>query len=286
MSDVAGEGQRGQLGAEVPTHGDGKQPGRGPHVRLRPFDWAPLVERGFFQGMITAYVGAGLGLILFDSRGLDVPNWLLIDVPLSLLCALLAFARVWKTIREENETSTQWDDIDQSGYHRVLDRIFEIPYVFSITVLPFAAIAPQAFMLTLGLFYLTDNFYNAYLARGAAGVSSRETGYWASLLTGLRRSLWLKAADTRAGDDNLMVDYFRARSHYNSTFMAVLVVTLVATTLFKLSGLDALAWSSGLVGLGAVLVAEVFVEPRRNLPDELWPEDDPRADAPPESSEA
>jgi hypothetical protein len=279
VSEEAAEGRPDHAGTATPSLPEPTQTGRAPKVRLTPFDWAPLVERGFFHGMVTAYVGAGLGLILFDSSGMRAPSWLLIDVPLSILCALLAFARVWKTIREENETSTQWDDIDLTGYHRVLDRVFEIPYVFSIAVLPFSAIAPQLFMVTLALFYLTDNFYNAYLARGAAGVSSRETGYWASLATALRRSAWLRASDTRNGDDNLMVDFFRTRSHYNSAFLVVLAFTFVPATLFKFGGLDALAWSISFVGLSVIFVTEVFAEPRRNLPDELWPEGDQPAEA-------
>ena len=251
----------------------GSSPVRAGKVRLRSFDWGPLVERGFFQGMITAYVGAGLGLILFDAQGMSAPNWLLVDVPLSLLCAALAFARVWKTIREENETSAQWDDIEQTGDDRAVDRFFEIPYLFALTVLPFSTIAPQAFMLTLAMFYFTDNFYNAGLARGAAELRSSGRTYSAALATGLRRAAVLLPRDMRDGDDNAMVRFFVTRSRYNTAFMVVLLVGAGVTSTLKIAGLDSQAWLFAILALGTVLFTELVVEPRRNIPDELWPED-------------
>jgi hypothetical protein len=274
VADRSAAVEPGQSGEQISAATTLRAAGR---LTLSEFDWAGLVEKGFFQGMITGYVGAGLGLILFESQGLVAPGWLLIDVGLSVLCAVLAFARVWKTIREEHETSQQWDAISQSPNERVLDRVFEIPYLFSILVLPFAAIAPQAFMLTLIVFYFSDNFYNAGLARGAAArvvqVADDSPRYVRALVTGVRRSIWLSQADTANTANDPMVAYFVKRSRFNTFFMTLLAAALVLVTWFKLSGLSELAGYVSVASLTLVLVMELFVEPLRNVDSRVWGEE-------------
>jgi ribosomal protein S18 acetylase RimI-like enzyme len=262
------------------------RPRERPRMGLTPFDWAPLVRRGFFQGLITAYVGAGLGLILFETQGMRATSLVLVDVWLSVFCAVIAFVRVWKSIREEGETADQWDDVIQSKFDRVLDRIFEIPYLFTITVLPFAAIAPQAFIAMLAVFYFVDNHYNADLARGAAGLmrgdssgrAARQLSPWQTAVAYARaiaaaagRSfLLIRRTALRHGRDTVMVDFFVRRSRINSALMAVLGVAFLLSLFFMAAAQRSLATDVCFAALALALVTELFIEPLRNLPDDVW----------------
>jgi hypothetical protein len=237
--------------------------GEGP--RLKPFNWTGLAEDGFFRNMITAYAGAGLGLILFDSRGMDAPGWLIVNVPISILCAVVAFTRVWKTIREENETGPQWDGITLTGSDRAVDRFFEIPYLFALNVLPFSVILPQFFMGMLFLFYITDNFYNALLARGAAGLADDPQSYPVALVRGVIRGIGITPGDLPRGKRNRMANYFLLRSRYNTFFILLLFIGLIATFVFDSAAL--------LIASAALLIVEfveLVVEPHRNVSDDLW----------------
>lgn len=111
--------------------------------------------------------------------------------------AALAYARVWKTRREEKETSPVWNGVEKAessgvgaGQKAVFDRIFEIPYVLSLFVLPVSAISVQTFSLALIVFYVCDNFYNVQLAQ-EVGASNR----WSGSLNRLRG--WLARAVER-----------------------------------------------------------------------------------------
>lgn len=259
---------------------------------LQVFDWTGLVKGHFFEGMLTGMVGAVIGLVGFESRVIEQPNWLLIDLPLSALCFFLAFTRIWKTIREEHETCPPWDFVSDTTDEnwKVLDRVFEIPYLFSITIMPFAVLSPQLFLATLVVFYLTDNFYNAALARGIAERRSgsshtpgqTESSYPAAMGTALLQSLWLskpRAADAPVADDKgmatKMIKYFHARSRYGSAFILLTSISVIAVTWLMLQGsLDAaraLTW----VTLVGIVFVELVVEPLRNrdMPFEPGPDE-------------
>jgi hypothetical protein len=236
-------------------------------VVLREFDWSGLAKGSLFTGQLAGIVGTIVGLSALS--GQNLPPWLLVDPWLSAACVVLAFTRVWKTSREEQETMHVWErashgDQDQA----VLDRVVEIPYVFLVLALPLTATLPQVFMLTLLLFYFFDNYYNAALARIVAGVGEAKPppsrSYARQLVNALLRSLWLGAGDLgEAGNDGLP-KYFRTRSRYNSVFIAILFLGLVAITWLKVGGWPELAWAATLVVLVSILLSEWLVEPQRN----------------------
>jgi hypothetical protein len=229
---------------------------------LREFDWSGLAKGSLFTGQLAGIVGTIVGLSALS--GQNLPPWLLVDPWLSAACVVLAFTRVWKTSREEQETMHVWEraghaDQDQA----VLDRVVEIPYVFLVLALPLTATLPQVFMLTLLLFYVFDNYYNAALARIAAGTeSSPHRSYVRQLVTALRRSLWLGDLGERSNER--MPTYFWTRSRYNSRFIAILVLALVVVTGLKLGGRPELAWAGALIVLVTIFLSEWLVEPRRN----------------------
>lgn len=234
---------------------------------LREFDWSGLAKGSLFTGQLAGIVGTIVGLSALS--GQNLPPWLLVDPWLSAACVVLAFARVWKTSREEQETMHMWErashaDNDQA----VLDRVVEIPYVFLVLALPLTATLPQVFMLTLLLFYVFDNYYNAALARIAAGIAEAESSahrsYPRQLVTALRRSLWLRSGELGERANDQGPAYFRTRSRYNSTFIAILGLGLAIITGLKVGGPQDLAWGIALLVLVTVLLSEWLVEPLRN----------------------
>jgi hypothetical protein len=232
---------------------------------LREFDWSGLAKGSLFTGQLAGIVGTIVGLSALS--GQDLPPWLLVDPWLSAACVVLAFTRVWKTSREEQETMHVWEQASHGDKDQaVLDRVVEIPYVFLVLALPLTATLPQVFMLTLFLFYLFDNYYNAALARIAAGVregdSSSPRSYPGQLARALRRSLWL--GDLGKRSNKRMPTYFRTRSRYNSSFIAIIGLTLVVVTGLKLGGRPELAWAATLIVLVTIFLSEWLVEPRRN----------------------
>jgi hypothetical protein len=234
---------------------------------LREFDWSGLAKGSLFTGQLAGIVGTIVGLSALS--GQNLPPWLLVDPWLSAACVVLAFTRVWKTSREEQETMHVWERASHSDKDQaVLDRVVEIPYVFLVLALPLTATLPQVFMLTLLLFYLFDNYYNAALARitarAAEAGSSAHRSYAGQLVMALRRSLWLGAGDLGDGANDGLPKYFRTRSRYNSVFIAILFLGLVAATWLKVGGWPEFAWVTTLVVLVSVLLSEWLVEPRRN----------------------
>jgi hypothetical protein len=205
----------------------------------------------------------------------------------SALCLFLAYLRIWKTVREEHETAGLWDDIAGSDdmTEDVIDRVFEFPYLFAITILPFATALPQAFMVTLLLFYFSDNFYNSAMTLGVEryGRKANATGsvpsipswprYLWALARAAVRSVWMTSAFRRASDRDAsagarqrLLDYLHARFRYNVFFMLVLLVALVVVTALK-AGL-AMAVDPAIVAAAAFLLItllELVAEPRRNF---------------------
>jgi hypothetical protein len=264
---------------------------------LREFNWSGFVEKGIFENILLAVVGAGLGSILIQTLPGPLPNWLFLNLPLSGFCLALAFLRVWKTVREEHESSTLWDEITRSDDPNddILDRVFEIPYLFTLTVLPFTTIVPQIFVVTLLVFYFTDNYYNSALVRGVArggpsAAPAPDAGpvaeasssspdapsattkdfppYLAALGMAILRSAWMPEPH-RTGDANRdrLIRYFMTRSRYDSLFMLVLVLAFVAATVMTAGMMTALLDAAWLMAAAVIAIAiiELVVEPRRNL---------------------
>jgi hypothetical protein len=273
------------------------------NVHLRQFDWAGFVKAGTFENLALGVVGTGFfALVLLDSR-IRLPDWMVVDVRVSAVCVVLGYLRVWKTAREEKETADLWASTDKTSdpYDSVVNRVFEFPYVFSISLLPLMAPLPQLFMLVLAVFYLVDNYYNSAMARGLSGAS-RDDGVTgtpaADGMAGERLAGRLKAAaPTKPAARNTWLDYVRAltqamirtvripsaqggsrdaddlaryiwtRFRYNRGLAALLVIAVVWTVL-SLAWAVALPLSAGTVAFGAVfavLVVEALVEPHRNL---------------------
>jgi hypothetical protein len=234
---------------------------------LREFDWSGLVRDHFFTSQLAGIVGTIVGLSALSGQAL--PAGLLVDPSVSLVCIVLAFTRVWKSNREEQETMHLWEQASAGDQdQRLLDRVVEIPYVFLVLALPLTASLPQVFMATLFGFYLFDNHYNAALARIAGRASNpTSTGtpsYARLLITALRRSLLLGDVVPADATRSQMVGYFRTRSRYNSLFMAVLVAAFGIVTMLKLNGSATAAWAVAMVALLAIFLAEWLIEPLRN----------------------
>jgi len=219
-------------------------------LELREFDWSELVALHFFENIFFGGVGTVAGLVLFQTSTISPPSGVLISWPVSGLCVFLAYLRIWKSIREEHETSALWEEAVQNGrYTGVLDRIVEVPYVLCLMVLPFAAIGPQLFMLTLLVFYLTDNYYNLALAQIVA-VAAPVT----------------PATGTDAEEEQQdLSGYFSWRIRLNWLFAVLLVLSCAVVTWRTLdaSGGDAPLWA--FAALGLITAIEWVVEPFRNV---------------------
>lgn len=238
-----------------------------PQPSLQEFDWTGLVQGHFFESMLVGIVGTVVALVTIQREGVIFHQLVIIDPFLSALCVLLAFTRVWKTVREEHETCPIWDSVtaENDDNAAILDRVFEVPYLFSILLLPLAAVAPQLFMFILFVFYASDNFYNAGLALGdQANSSPGEQSYRQALWTAIKRITWLKTDGAEGDSRDRMVEYFRRRSHYDSRLMGILLLTIVAVTVLRGIGWFEAAWLSATMVLTSILMFELFIEPRRN----------------------
>jgi GNAT superfamily N-acetyltransferase len=255
-------------------------------LRLSLFDWAGFVDRGFFLTMASGAVATGLVLTQPES----LPAWMISSTPLLFLSLVFAFTRVWKTAREEGETTNLWEQFGEvvsprgGGMEHVRDVVFEIPYLFSIAFLPVSVVSLQTFAVTLLVFYLSDNYYNLALARGVGGDNS--IGPFAALR-------WLKRLGTAIGrrlpgaphsflmllgaalessystvvpqpnsiDRLVLVRFFGRRARLD-TIAIWLLVTVLAFAMF---GPRELAAGIGFVAVATLFVMELLVEPFRVL---------------------
>ena len=103
-------------------------------LRLSLFDWAGFVQNGFFLTTVSGAVATGFALAEPES----LPAWTIRSTPLLFVSLAVAFTRVWKTAREERETTALWEQFGEAvsprggGMKHVMDAVFEIPYLFSI----------------------------------------------------------------------------------------------------------------------------------------------------------
>jgi len=160
-----------QAGAENRVD-QGSGASEGP-LRLVPFDWVGFIKEGaLLVNLVGGVVAIGLGALG------SLPPWMIRSDRLLFLSLAFAFTRVWKTVREEFETTSLWEMVGQavsprgSGLAEAKDAVFEIPYLFSIVFLPAAAVSLQTFALCLVVFYVADNFYNLAIVRGIAKSES------------------------------------------------------------------------------------------------------------------
>jgi hypothetical protein len=253
-------------------------------VQLREFDWSGLVKARTFESFAFGIASTGIGLILLQAST-TLPGWVLVHVGVSAACVFLGYLRAWKTAREEHETMDLWAAIDKSSDPNdvIVNRVFEFPYLFFISVLPFTSPLPQLFMVVLLCFYLVDNHYNSALARGIAGLTMGGTpadslparpgsdgwpGYARALARAMRRTVLMVGADGgRAAEGDSLARYFRTRFRYNRRLMGVLVVALAWTTA-ELVWHVALPVDAAAAAIAAILLitfVELVVEPYRNI---------------------
>ncbi len=272
----------------------GEQPSSGNEpLRLSTFSWDGFVKNG---GLFINLVGGALagGIVLTSPEAL--PKWMISSVSLLFLSMALAFTRVWKTAREERETSGLWDQLGEvtargSGMAQVKDAVFEIPYLFSMVFLPASVVSLQTFAGCLVLFYVADNYYNFALIRGIAGdqaarpappnpisaLGRRSRRAAAGLLRGITggRAEPLFALlgavletvgsipDPRAHsiDRAVLARYFRRRAQLDRIAIWLLAVVF-ALSLF---GDRDWAKAGGIVIVSTLLAVELLAEPFRAL---------------------
>ena len=280
-------------------------------LRLSAFDWSGFVAQHFSLTLAGGTLATGVGLGLIDPA--QWPNWILLAVPLSplslgLALALLVFAfvRVWKTVREEHETSALWEALADevsphgTGMDKVKDAVFEIPYLFSILILPFLVVSFQAFALCLVAFYACDNYYNLALVRkigtnhcarlpewmsavGAFGHRVRRAagdpvrrlsgGRWsgsaepAFALLGAAVATGCSVVDPAPAsiDRVALIRFFGRRARLDTIAIWLLLGAFAGVT--ALASLDRRDWALavGLAAMLALLALEVVVEPFRAL---------------------
>jgi GNAT superfamily N-acetyltransferase len=288
--------------SEAPT---ADPPSAGPApLRLSAFNWSGFVADQFSASLLTGSVAAGVGLFLVDPGRL--PNWLVYSPWLIFPMLIFAFIRVWKTIREEHETSALWDGLaagvspSGSGMADVKDAVFEIPYLFSILVLPFSAVFFQGFALCLLLFYVCDNYYNLALVRAIGTEHCVRLPWLLQKVTTLGHRLRHGAGDLLHGltfgrvaasaepvfallgaalatgcsvvdpapnsiDRVVLMRYFGRRARLDTFAIWLLLGAFAAVTVLIASGRRDFALGASLVAVAALLVMELVVEPFRAL---------------------
>jgi ribosomal protein S18 acetylase RimI-like enzyme len=285
---------------EMPSHP--RSGGQAP-LRLKTFDWSGFVAQHFDLTFVGGTVATVVGVALINPA--DWPKGLVFAVPITATSAALAlslfalaFTRVWKTVREEHETSALWeqlvDEVSPRGtaMENVKDVVFEVPYLFSILVLPFSLVTFQSFALCLVLFYACDNYYNLALVRkigtdhcarlpgflaSFVALGHRVRGAFGGRITGLTEPvLALLGAATATAcsvvdpapnsiDRVVLMRYFGRRARLDTIAIWLLLGALVAVTMLASLDRRDLALMVGLVVAVALLVTELVVEPFRAL---------------------
>ena len=267
--------------------------GKGP-LRLSAFGWDGFVKNGgLFVNLVGGALAGGIVLTTPDS----LPKWMISSVTLLFLSMALAFTRVWKTAREERETSGLWDQLDEvsprgSGMEQVKDAVFEIPYLFSMVFLPASVVSLQTFAGCLVLFYVADNYYNLALVRGIAddrGVrpgaaenpiaafgrrSRRAAGRVLRRVTGgriepalaligaaLETVLSIPSPHPSSIDRAVLTHYFRRRAQLDRIAIWLLAVSLG----LALFGSRQWAQVGGIAIVSTLLAMELLAEPFRAL---------------------
>jgi ribosomal protein S18 acetylase RimI-like enzyme len=252
-------------------------------LRLSQFDWAGFVEKGFF----TTVVGGAVTTALALTEQEKLPDWMIHSTLLLFLSLGLAFIRVWKTNREEGETTALWGQFGEAvsptggGMKQVKDNVFEIPYLFSTAFLSVSIVSLQTFAVCLLFFYISDNYYNLALRRGvggdnsvrppnwiqqvAAGVVSRSPSFISSAFALLAAALesFFPPVDRRTNtiDRLVLVRFFGRRARLDMIAIWLLVLVMVVAFVDP----SGLALSFGTFAIAALLVMEFVVEPFRGL---------------------
>jgi ribosomal protein S18 acetylase RimI-like enzyme len=262
-------------------------------VRLSMFSWDGFVKNGgLFVNLVGGALAGGIVLTTPDS----LPKWMISSATLLFLSMGLAFTRVWKTAREERETSGLWDQLGEvprrgSGMEQVKDAVFEIPYLFSMVFLPASVVSLQTFAGCLLLFYVADNYYNFALVRGIADARGAGSGAESQAEALRRRSrraagrvfravtrgrlepalalvgaavetmLSIPSPRPRSLDRAVLVHYFRRRAELDRIAIWLLALCLG----LALFGSREWAQVGGTAIVVTILAMELLVEPFRAL---------------------
>jgi ribosomal protein S18 acetylase RimI-like enzyme len=237
------------------------------------FNWTGNVQSIF----VTLAAGAIAASVVLT----DPQPWMVAAPILVFLSMGLAFTRVWKSFREEQETAPIWDEADVTprrgnGITQAHDAIFEIPYVFSLVFLPGSVISLQTFSACLLLFYISDNYYNLELIRTVRddGIAHRTAGRrwlrWAPAPLDDALLLAVKVLDSASArihpmptsvDRAVLQRYFVRRARYNAAAIWLLVIVF----LLALLGPRDWAEPAGIVAVSVLLLMELVIEPYRGV---------------------
>jgi ribosomal protein S18 acetylase RimI-like enzyme len=289
-------------------HPDKRSPSgesRGPR-RLKTFDWADFIQDGaLFVNLVGGSIAVGLGALG------ALPDWMIHSDLLLFLSLAFAFARVWKTVREERESADLWsaigEDVSSSGggMEQMKDAVFEIPYLFSIVFMPLSAVSLQTFTLCVLLFYVADNYYNLAILRGLAWKDDRPAprtsnglGRRARRTAGRTLRLftrgWFESVISIVGntfetflpvgwehqnriDREVLTRFFGRRVLFNRIGILLLAGLLVVALVEP----HDLAANVGCVAVAFLLLAEFLVEPSRLLDAQCEPEEADETDGEP-----
>ena len=243
-------------------------------------------------------VGGAVATAIVLTSPASLPNWMIHSELLLFLSLSLAFARVWKTAREEFETGGLWVRLGDetsprgSGMGRVVDLVFEIPYIFSMVFLPASVVSLQTFVVCLALFYVSDNYFNLAIvrrmaadrsgepeagprpiaaprrhARRAAGRTLRRLTFGriepalALLGVGLETALPIRRPHANSIDVEVITHFFGRRVLLDRIAIWLLAVISILVVL----GPDERAKNAGIVVVAILLAMEVIAEPFRSL---------------------
>lgn len=253
-----------------------------PRLGLQSFEWSAFVASRSLEAALIGGLGAVLGLIELDPDRLA--HGVVYSVWLSIVCVIFAFARVWKSIREEHECTALWDQFKAedtatdgcNGVDDALDRFFELPYVLTLLALPLSTILWQAFASLLLIFYLCDNFYNRSFIKciTAGGADEDCADHKHGLMEYLRAvgaaviaSIWIGRPKRRGRFQNSaqFETFFRARYRMNQIAMVVIALGLAIATALAWNEYDSAAVWVGVIQIIILALIEIGYEPRRNI---------------------
>ena len=263
--------------------------------RPSAFDWEGFVKNG---ALFVNLVGGAVATAIVLTSPSSLPDWMIHSEPLLFLSLPLAFARVWKTAREEFETSALWGRLSDelsprgSGMGGVLDLVFEVPYIFSMVFLPASVVSLQTFVVCLALFYVSDNYYNlAFVRRMAADRSvgpqagpkpiaaprrntrraagrilrrftfGRIEPALALLGEGLETAVPIRRSHANSIDVEVLTHFFGRRV----LFDRIAIWLLAGTSILVVLGPPERAKLAGIVVVAILLAMEVIAEPFRSL---------------------
>lgn len=169
--------------------------------------WDNFLKESPFQQLLVSVAAVSAVYVLLTASS-STPDWMYLNPFLSMVSFAFAFQRVKLTMEVERIAAPAWDAMSSRNSNRWnrTELILTFPYLLSLFVLPFMAIAFQLFSVVALVFYIVLTAYH-FLA-----------------VVGMRKFF---GPDRQAIDKSVVFAYYNRRRWMSLFATALLLITTV-----------------------------------------------------------